>query len=104
MSKRHFQLWFIIRISYSSEALHCLLMVVGTPILNAMCSASSRPLQTFLFRLTAICRNARHRTHKKISATTHSITSGHSTNQITTGLCSWGRSPPFRLAVPTHVP
>lgn len=55
----------------------------------------SPPNVSAAFRLTAICRNARHRAHENISATTHSITSGHSTNQTTTGLCSWGRSPTF---------
>lgn len=57
-----------------------------------------------VFRLTAICRNARHRTHKNISATAHSITSGHSTNQTTTGLCPCGGAQPFGLAVPHSRP
>lgn len=59
---------------------------------------------TFLFRLTAIGYNARHSTHENISATTHSITSGHSTNQTTTGLCPWGGALPFGLAVPHSRP
>lgn len=64
----------------------------------------SPPNVAAAFRLTAICCNARHRTHKNIPATTHRITSGNSTNQTTTVYAHRGGALPFGLAVPHSRP